>query len=266
MAGWIKVFREFADWEWFAVPEMVQVFIYLLINANFEDKKWQGKVVEKGQLITSVDSIKCATHLSPKQIRTCLSRLEQTGEICRKTTNKYTLITISNYERYQSSDEYEGQTKGKQKANEGQTKGNQRATTKEYNNIRNNNISLSTHAHTHEETEFVDADLVTEEEIQFESAWRMYGEYGSQTKAMYEWNLLRIGERKKVLDNIPLYLASLSDIRYKKYFENYLRDRIYEINHQPKQPKQNGQQQGIDQNTLLTNIAEGIARSRANKQ
>jgi hypothetical protein len=111
----------------------------------------------------------------------------------------------------------------------------------------------------------VDADLVTEEEIQFESAWRMYGEYGSQTKAMYEWNLLRIGERKKVLDNIPLYLASLSDIRYKKYFENYLRDRIYEINHQPKQPKQNGQQ-GIDQNTLLTNIAEGIARSRANKQ
>jgi hypothetical protein len=142
MSGWIKVFREFADWEWFAVPEMVQVFIYLLINANFEDKKWQGKVVEKGQLITSVDAIKCTTHLSTKQIRTCLSRLEQTGEICRKTTNKYTLITICNYERYQSSDECEGQTKGKQKANEGQSKGNQRATTKEYKNIINNNISL----------------------------------------------------------------------------------------------------------------------------
>ena len=138
MSGWIKVFREFADWEWFAVPEMVQVFIYLLINANYEDKKWQGKVVEKGQLITSIDAIKCATHLSPQQIRTCLARLESTGEILKKSTNKYTLITICNYERYQSFDEQSN----KQTTNKQQTNNKQSTTTKEYKNIINNNISL----------------------------------------------------------------------------------------------------------------------------
>lgn len=140
MAGWIKVFREFADWEWFGISEMVHVFLYLLINASYEEKKWQGKVVEKGQLITSVDSIKCATNLSPKQIRTCLSRLEQTGEILRKTTNKFTTITICNYDRYQAIEDSKGQTKGNQEANKGQTKGNQRATSKEIKNIRNKEI------------------------------------------------------------------------------------------------------------------------------
>ena len=85
------------------------------------DKKWQGKVVEKGQLITSIDSIKCATHLSPQQIRTCLARLESTGEILKKSTNKYTLITICNYESYTVFDLEQGNKKGTKREQKGNT-------------------------------------------------------------------------------------------------------------------------------------------------
>jgi hypothetical protein len=64
--------------------------------------------------------------------------LESTGEILKKSTNKYTLITICNYERYQSFDEQSN----KQTTNKQQTNNKQSTTTKEYKNIINNNISL----------------------------------------------------------------------------------------------------------------------------
>jgi hypothetical protein len=246
MAGWIKVFREFADWEWFAVPEMVQVFIYLLINANFEDKKWQGKVVEKGQLITSVDAIKCATHLSPQQIRTCLARLESTGEILKKSTNKYTLITICNYERYQSSEEYEQQTNNKQTTNKQQT--NKEKEDKERKQEKENFPLIPPYkekeinkekeekegqrsqeiacvcAYTQEE--FPDAPF-QEIDIDFESAWIAYEEWGNKFVSSQEWNMLLMSEREKAMRHIPLYVESRPTKRFRKNFENYIRSKEF---------------------------------------
>lgn len=102
MGGWIKIYSKFLEWEWFDKAEMVQLFIYLLLSANYKDLVWRGVPVKRGQLLTSRDRISKETGLTERQTRTCLLRLKTTGEIAIKTTNRYTVITICKYDDYQS--------------------------------------------------------------------------------------------------------------------------------------------------------------------
>lgn len=147
MASWIKLFRELLQWEWFEKAEMVHLFIYLLLKASCEDKQWQGILVKRGQLITSNASLSRDLKLSAQQVRTCIKRLISTGEITYQATNRYAIITICNYDRYQ-----ENKSAINEQSNEQPNTlptSNQRAineqstTSKEIKNIRNEEISIS---------------------------------------------------------------------------------------------------------------------------
>ena len=137
--GWIKLHRKFLNWEWSDTPEMVAFFVHLLLGANHDARKWHGMVVDRGQVVTSLDRLAKLTGLSVRQVRTCLSRMEQTGEIAKETTSHYTLITISNYERYQVDGGGERQATDNQPTNERQATDNQTTTNKNNKNERNNN-------------------------------------------------------------------------------------------------------------------------------
>ena len=80
---------------------MVHLFIYLLINANHEDGNWMGISIKRGQIVTGRNSLSENTGISSQTIRTCLSRLKSTNEITIKSTNKYSIITITKYDDYQ---------------------------------------------------------------------------------------------------------------------------------------------------------------------
>ena len=138
MEGWIKLHRKLVDWEWYSDNPVKIVFIHLLLTANYAPKQWQGQTVETGEKVTSIGVLAEETGLTIKQVRLALNKLENTGEIIKKGTNKFTLIKVVNYSLYQDCNEAEGQSKGNQRANEGQTKGNQRATNKKNKNIKNN--------------------------------------------------------------------------------------------------------------------------------
>jgi hypothetical protein len=131
MIGWIKLHRKFSEWEWYTNNVTKSVFIHLLLKANFEDKKWQGVDIHRGQLITSIKTMSVELKLSEKQIRTAIKNLISTGELASKGTNKWTMLTICKYESYQNEEETKGEQTDKPKANKGRTKGEQRATTKE---------------------------------------------------------------------------------------------------------------------------------------
>ena len=103
MEGWIKLYRKFSDWEWFNISEMVHLFIYLLLNANHEEGTWRGITIKRGQILTGLNTLNEKTGISIRSLRTCLDRLQKTKEIDRQTTNKYSLITICNYESYQGN-------------------------------------------------------------------------------------------------------------------------------------------------------------------
>jgi len=114
--GWVKLHRKFLDWEWFSTANMVQVFLYLVLAANHEDGRWQGVEVKRGQLITGRKTLSEKTGISEKAIRTCLNKLELTGEITKKTASKFSIITICKYNEYQQCEEHEGPAKGQQRA------------------------------------------------------------------------------------------------------------------------------------------------------
>lgn len=137
--GWIKLHRKILDWEWFTSPSTLQLFIYLLLRANKEDKKWRGILIKRGQLVTSVATISEETKLSTQQVRTSLNRLKSTDEITSKTTNRFTLVTVCKYESYQLYEEVEQQTKQQalQQTNNKQIT-NKQQQLKNNKNIRNN--------------------------------------------------------------------------------------------------------------------------------
>ena len=122
--GWIKIHRKMLNWRWASSPATLSTFLHLLLLANYEDVNWRDGVIRVGQCVTSVASLSFATGLTTKQTRTALKHLQNTGEIVVKGANKYSIVTICKYAEYQFSEDSEGQTKGKQRANKRQTKGN----------------------------------------------------------------------------------------------------------------------------------------------
>ena len=146
MASWIKIFRELLQWEWFQKAEMVQLFIYLLLKANCVDKQWQGITIKRGQLATSNATIRQDLRLSEQQIRTCIKRLISTGEITYKSTNRYVVITICNYDKYQeignSINEQNNEQTNNQSTDEQRAINEQSTTTKEVKNIRSKEYNI----------------------------------------------------------------------------------------------------------------------------
>ena len=131
--GYIKIFRKLQNWDYYGEPNMVAVWVHLLLNANWEDTVWRGEYLERGSFVTSVRSLSVEIGLSEKQIRLCLKKLENGKQIIIEGANKWTKITICNYATYQDAQDSEGQTKVTQSGNQ---RSGERATDKEDKNTR----------------------------------------------------------------------------------------------------------------------------------
>jgi hypothetical protein len=102
--GWVKLHRQFLDWEWYDEPNCVRVFLHCLLKANHKDKKYRGNVIKRGTFVTSLEIISLELNLTIQQIRTVFSKLESTGEINRQTNRRGTIISICNYNNYQDEE------------------------------------------------------------------------------------------------------------------------------------------------------------------
>ena len=99
--SWIKIYRSLLDWEWYDDINTCRLFIHLLLTANYEDKKWHGMVIKRGQRFCSSVTLAGETGLSRQNIRTSLAKLSATEEITYKSTRQGMLITLVKYEKYQ---------------------------------------------------------------------------------------------------------------------------------------------------------------------
>lgn len=132
----IKLNRKILEWEWFSDVCTRDVFIYCLLKANWKPGNWHGIEYKRGEFITSLPTISEDLGFSIKNVRTALKHLKATGELADRTYNKFRIISINNYDKYQSN----GRQNGRQVADKWQANGRQVAAdirTKEDKNKRN---------------------------------------------------------------------------------------------------------------------------------
>ncbi|MDL2324037.1 DnaD domain protein [Ruminococcaceae bacterium OttesenSCG-928-A16] len=127
--GHIQLHRSILLWEWYSDRNTRDLFIHLLLTANWYDEKWQGETIKRGQRVVGRDKLAKEIGLTVQQLRTSLNRLKSTSEITIKTTTKYSVITINNYDTYQADNQ-----RTNQQLTNNQPTTNQQLTTNEESN------------------------------------------------------------------------------------------------------------------------------------
>ena len=129
MDGWLKLYRSILDSAVFQDAEILKVWIWLLCNVAFEqhDTICYGKVIhlKPGQIATGRKKIAQCTDLNENKVYRALTALKSLGNIEIKATNKYSIITVVNWDKYQEEN-------GKRTPSEQQT--NSKTTTEEQQN------------------------------------------------------------------------------------------------------------------------------------
>lgn len=100
--GYILLDRNILEWKWWQKHNVLIVFIWLLLKAQFHDSHFGGAKIERGQVATTIGNIGSANKLSVQEVRTSLNSLKSTGEITITRHSRFLVITIVNYDKYQN--------------------------------------------------------------------------------------------------------------------------------------------------------------------
>jgi hypothetical protein len=107
--GWVKLHRQLVDNPISAKPTYLSLWVHLLMLANHEGGhrfifNGEEKVLQVGQFLTGRKKLKELTGISETTIEDILKYFEKTRQIRQQKTTKNRIITILNWEKYQSSD------------------------------------------------------------------------------------------------------------------------------------------------------------------
>lgn len=115
--NYIKIFRSMLEWEWYDDINTKVLFLHMLLMANWKDGNFRGTTVPRGSFVSSIKKMSEETKLTEQEVKTAIKHLKKTKEITSKSTNKFTVFTVNNYNQYQSIN----QQNNKQVTNEQQT-------------------------------------------------------------------------------------------------------------------------------------------------
>ena len=126
--GWYKQLRNIPERPWFKDANVVLLYTYLKATAYVADGKYEGVIVRRGSCPTTRAEMMEATGLSHHQVDTCLRKLIGFNEIFVKGYNRFSVITICDYDSCNMSDTlfdaYEVQQRDSQRTTEGQPEDN----------------------------------------------------------------------------------------------------------------------------------------------
>ena len=101
---WIKLNRTILDWEWYTDPNTMRVFIHLLLKANVKRKVFRGATIHRGQVVASEQTVADELGLTRQKVRTAIDHLETTGEVSLIRKVGFSIITITNYDKFQDQE------------------------------------------------------------------------------------------------------------------------------------------------------------------
>lgn len=104
--GWVKLHRKAINSKYGKNMEMLGFWSYLLliVNHNGTYSTPSGVILRPGQVATGRKRICKETGLSESKVERFLKKLEIEHQIEQQKTNKYRIITITNWSEYQKSD------------------------------------------------------------------------------------------------------------------------------------------------------------------
>lgn len=102
--GYIKLYRKMTKWGWYEDSATKDVFLHLLLIAQYEPCEYRGVHLDIGQAVTSIKKLSADTGLSVRSVRTALDHLKATQEVTQCQHGKISVITLNNYGEYQGSD------------------------------------------------------------------------------------------------------------------------------------------------------------------
>ena len=123
-SGFIKIDRKIVDWRWYSDANTMRVFLHLLLIANYEDKPFEKVIIRRGEAVISYPKLARELKLSIQQARTAIEHLKTTGEITVTSHSKFSVVTVINYDKYQTAN----------RQNNRQSTGNQQAEQQPINN------------------------------------------------------------------------------------------------------------------------------------
>lgn len=123
--GYIKIYRKLVRWGWYRNAIVKDTFLHCLFMANFTDQPFEGIIVKRGQFVTSYENLASDLGFTVQQVRTAIKKLKSTGEITSTSTNKFTIITVVNWEIYQGGEDFATSKLTSTLTNEQQTTNNQ---------------------------------------------------------------------------------------------------------------------------------------------
>lgn len=97
---YVPLFRKLKDWEWYRDSNTLHIFIHCLLKAQYMPTKYQGKDVPAGSFVAGYSALAEQTGMSMQNVRTAVKHLESTGEISRKVTNKFSVISVTKWDTY----------------------------------------------------------------------------------------------------------------------------------------------------------------------
>jgi len=136
--GWVKFHRKIIDWQWYQDPVASRVFFHIVLKANHREQNWKNISISRGQWVTSLQRIAEDLNLGVQQVRTALKKLEKSQNLTCKPTNRFTMITVCNYETYQ-----ENNSEGNKQTNNQITNNQQQTRMEECKNNNPKELSLS---------------------------------------------------------------------------------------------------------------------------
>ena len=99
--SWIKLPRNFVNWSWYHDANMVQLYLYLLLNANVYDVKYNDITIKRGECLVSLNHLSKETGISLQKLRTGLARLQRTKEIEYKKLQNGRIIVLVEFNKFQ---------------------------------------------------------------------------------------------------------------------------------------------------------------------
>lgn len=203
MIGHIKLHRKLFQWEWYEDVNVRIVFLHFLLKANWKNGSFKGIDINRGQLIIGHKQTPQEIGVTIQQFRTAIKKLKSTSEITTKSTNKFTVITLVNYDNYQGLE----------------TPITSKLTSNLTNGQHSNNIQITTSKE--------DKKIRRKEEkninIDFDVFWNLYNKkVGSKLKAKSKWLKLKDLDRTKIISTLPMFIKSIKDKQYQPHPITYL--------------------------------------------